>query len=458
MIGPKAKNETPWQVFVTTLVNEQNAYARTSCYVPGKEKLKEVKSNFVPQQLQDGKKLLRMTKEIGESKNPPLGDYGFSVIYIGQFFGADREGTVDGWWVDTDTVLPSNEQAADFVATFRHELGHALGISKRLDDVNKPGTKGETSICFSAEVTDPDSWNLHLADQNLNPAKPGMEILSAADFAKKKKADPGVKESDFFIVNNQNKGEDASGKNGKAYFVGPHVTDALAGATFFGVDGIPVNGWESRGFDGSHLQTAGMMSHREYSNYTSFMEAELAVMQDLGYDIDREAYFGHSVYGNGTTFTNTQGYFARNEEGTAYVEGTPSTVPLGIGLHIYGSRNTVTQAADILTNGTGATGIRVDGMQNTVIIPEDTNIHADGLRGNGILIAYGRDQVVNQAGTVTANGQGGTGICFDFGSSSNGADDEYRGSYIRYKRSVNEKTGEIKNPENWNLTGMNENE
>ena len=61
MIGPKAKNETPWQVFVTTLVNEQNAYARTSCYVPGKEKLKEVKSNFVPQQLQDGKKLLRMT-------------------------------------------------------------------------------------------------------------------------------------------------------------------------------------------------------------------------------------------------------------------------------------------------------------------------------------------------------------------------------------------------------------
>ena len=458
MIGPKAKNETPWQVFVTTLANEQNAYASTKCYVPGKKELKEVKSNFVPQQLQDGKTLLRMTKEIGESKNPPLGDYGFSVIYIGQFFGADRKGTVDGWWVDTDTVLPSNEQAADFVATFRHELGHALGISKRLDDVNKPGTKGETSICFSAEVTDPDSWNLHLADQNLNPAKPGMEILSAADFAKKKKADPGVKESDFFIVNNHVKGEDASGKNGKAYFVGPHVTDALAGATFFGVDGIPVNGWESRGFDGSHLQTAGMMSHREYSNYTSFMEAELAVMQDLGYDIDREAYFGHSVYGNGTTFTNTQGYFARNEEGTAYVEGTPSTVPLGIGLHIYGSRNTVTQAADILTNGTGATGIRVDGMQNTVIIPEDTNIHADGLRGNGILIAYGRDQVVNQAGTVTANGQGGTGICFDFGSSSNGADDEYRGSYIRYKRSVNEKTGEIKNPENWNLTGMNENE
>ena len=115
------------------------------------------------------------------------------------------------------------------------------------------------------------------------------------------------------------------------------------------------------------------------------MEVELAVMQDMGYDIDREAYFGHSVYGDDKTITNTQGFFARNEAGTAYIEGKPGTVPLGIGLHIYGSRNTVTQAADILTNGTGATGIRVDGMQNKVMIPAATNIHADGLRGNGVL-------------------------------------------------------------------------
>ncbi|MBR1553055.1 MAG: autotransporter outer membrane beta-barrel domain-containing protein, partial [Schwartzia sp.] len=50
--------------------------------------------------------------------------------------------------------------------------------------------------------------------------------------------------------------------------------------------------------------------------------------------------------------------------------------------------------------------------------------------------AYGSGQTVNQSGTVTASGQGGTGIRFDFGSSSNGADDEYRGSYIRYKRNV----------------------
>ena len=59
------------------------------------------------------------------------------------------------------------------------------------------------------------------------------------------------------------------------------MTDALEGAAFFGVNGVPVNGWEHDSFEGSHLQTTGMMSHRAYSNYTSFMEVELAVMQDL---------------------------------------------------------------------------------------------------------------------------------------------------------------------------------
>ena len=472
MIGPKAKNGQPWQVFVTTQKNEQNAYASSTSLIVKNGKAKETEVNFVAQQLQDGKELLRMTDKIAEMDNPPSGDYGFSEISIGQYMGAARKGAVDGWWVDTDTVLPTNEQAADFVGTFRHELGHALGISKSVTYFDEKGNSyvpegekdiitsketGEAMMRFSTEVTDKDSWNLHLVDQNLNPAKPGMEILSAAGFAAKKKADPGVKKSDFFIVNNRHKEEVASGKNGKAFFLGPNVTDALAGAMFFGVNGVPVNGWEHDAFEGSHLQTTGMMSHRDYSNYTSFMEVELAVMQDLGYKIDREAYFGHSVYGNGTTFTNTHGYFARNEEGTAYIEGKPSTVPLGIGLHIYGSCNTVTQAADILTNGTGATGIRVDGMKNTVIIPAATNIHAGGLRGNGILIAYGRDQVVNQAGTVTANGQGGVGARFDFGSSTNGADDEYRGSYIRYKRSVKEETGAIDDPENLKLTDMDEN-
>ena len=62
-----------------------------------------------------------------------------------------------------------------------------------LSETIKSEATGEVMMRFRTEVTDKDSWNLHLVDQNLNPAKPGMEILSAAGFAEKKEADPGVK-------------------------------------------------------------------------------------------------------------------------------------------------------------------------------------------------------------------------------------------------------------------------
>ncbi|SFW62473.1 autotransporter outer membrane beta-barrel domain-containing protein [Selenomonas ruminantium] len=239
--------------------------------------------------------------------------------------------------------------------------------------------------------------------------------------------------------------------------MGNHVTDALAGAKFNGVSGVPVNAWESGDiFEGSHLQTAGMMSHRQYSNYTSFMEAELAVMQDLGYAIDRKAYFGYSVYGNNQTLNNTHGFSARNAAGTAYTSAY-SEVPLGIGLHVYGAGNTITQSANILTKGTGAAGIRVDGEKNTINVPQSTEIHADGKNGKGVLFAYGRNQNLNLAGKVTASGSGGNAVEFNFGSSTNGAEDEYRGSYIRYERKVDSKTGNITKGTNLALNAMDNN-
>lgn len=442
LLGDGARNTQPWQIFVDT-DNRQNASATTySLRSTGTGTTKLWSQNFVMDQIQNGGAYSVLEQETLENNIPPAGMYAYSKITIGKFFGAEREGAELGWWVDTDTVLPTNEQAADFIGTVRHELGHALGISLESDKIGVGASGHKQTYYFIYPDVAANSWALHLMDQTGKMAKPGMFFVAPDDAEgtleklneyRAAEGKSALTANDVFIVN---KNIDANG-NGYAYFVGKNVTDALGGATFFGRSALPVNGWEGYQFEGSHLQTAGMMSHRKYSNYTSFMEVELAVMQDLGYDIDRKAYFGKSIYGNGGTITNTQGYFARNADGTAYLENTYSAVPLGIGLHIYGSNNTVTQAANIMTRGTGATGVRVDGMGNTLNIPKSTEIHADGLRGNGVLIAYGSGQTVNQSGTVTASGQGGTGIRFDFGSSSNGADDEYRGSYIRYKRKVN---------------------
>ena len=371
--------------------------------------MKKLAGIEISDKLSDKERFNLMGKYV--EKNAPGGDAGLSHVLIGQHFGAERTGAKakDGWWVDPDTILPTNEQATDLVATFRHELGHALGIliaRKPCDwdgnviEKEEPsygkGKSAKVLYKFADDITDKNSWSLHLVDKNGNHAKPGMMIVTTDGFNIIKEKKPGALQKDYFIVDDGD----------FAYFVGTHVTEALAGAKFNGVSGLPVNAWEGDVFEGSHLQTAGMMSHRQYTNYTGFMEAELAVMQDLGYDIDRKAYFGYSVYGNNQTINNTHGYSARNAAGTAYTSAY-SVVPLGIGLHVYGAGNTITQSANILTKGTGAAGIRVDGEKNTINVPQSTEIHADGKNGKGVLFAYGRNQNLNLAGKVTASGSGG---------------------------------------------------
>ncbi|MBQ3854197.1 MAG: autotransporter outer membrane beta-barrel domain-containing protein, partial [Anaerovibrio sp.] len=454
MLGAGAKNTLPWQIFVH--VNyDRNAYAMPVSFISDGKKI-DVKPEllYVKSQIVNNYKLDALTYEKAKTGVLPAGHYGYSDIEIGAYIGANRKEAINGWWVDTDTVLPTNEQAADFAATIRHELGHALGM---LAARTIQGTKA----FIVKNITDKTSWTLHLYDENGNQAKAGRQIVTTKMFNELKQKDPSLQPEDFFMVDDK---VDTSGK-GYAFFRGENVTEVLDGAKFFGISGLPVNGWEDGMFDGSHLHTAGMMSHRPYSNYTSLLEVELGVMQDLGYTIDRKALFGRSIYVNGEDIINNQGYFARNDQGTAYLTNTFSQVPLGIGLHIYGSNNTVTQSGNILTKGIGATGVRVDGAGNTLTIPANTTISADGYRGNGVLIAYGNGQNVNHAGTVTANGDKGTGIRFDFGSSSNGALDEYRGSYIRYKRFVsgyNEKepakAGTIIKADNLVLTDMNFNQ
>lgn len=370
MLGAGNKSPQPWAIAVVGLNNYKNAVASPKNYnVEGEYQ----PINYIKEAIQNGKVLCN----VEDFTQSPIawedGDTAFSFIQIGRYFGAEREGATSGYWVDTDTLLPTNEQSADFLGCFRHELGHALGILAEYDVYveDKENTllgKDEIPLLCYSQTND---WNSHLIDQNGNALDRAKLVITSEQFATLKADDSSLEEADFFIVDYVPQDNSTVGK---PYFVGENVTEALGGKTFDGVSGLPVNGWEGRDgnytFEGSHLQTTGMMSHRSYSNYTTFMEVELAAMQDIGYRLDRRAYYGKSIYADSQTITNTQGYSARNADGTAYLAGEYSTVPLGVGLHIYGSDNTVTQAADILTNGTGSAGVRVDGTGNALTVAQ----------------------------------------------------------------------------------------
>ena len=216
--------------------------------------------------------------------------------------------------------------------------------------------------------------------------------------------------------------------------VGPNINEVLEGA----LPGVPV---AMHAYWGDvRIYNPGMMSHLElknaamshqlYRNYVGLMEADLAVLQDLGWTIDRRLMFGRSVYGSGLNIVNDRGYYARTPDGTAYVPGEYNRALLGMGLHVYGSHNDIRQVADLLSAGEGGAGIRIDGEGNTLRIDPGVRVHANGPDGNGVIFAYGRNHVLVHRGDIEALGTSGVGLRFDFGDNMIPNDGEYRGSYI----------------------------
>ena len=102
-----------------------------------------------------------------------------------------------------------------------------------------------------------------------------------------------------------------------------------------------------------------------------------------------------------------------------------------MGLHIYGSGNTVFQNAPLMTKGMAAVGIRIDGCGNDVTVNRGVNVQADGPNGNGILTAFGKDHriTLTEGSKVTADGEGGIGAAFDFGQNELGNEFGSRASY-----------------------------
>ncbi|MFK4826250.1 autotransporter outer membrane beta-barrel domain-containing protein [Paenochrobactrum sp. BZR 588] len=292
-----------------------------------------------------------------------------------------------------------------------HEIGHALGV---LSNAFSWEDQNNRLAAFSADDFGPgfDVWSTHLRDDNDNFASAGQFINCKGCYVPD--------------------GEDAFDvRKDQAYFTGTHVSEVLNGA----MKGLPMRVATDYGpYDApffSHIELKNsLMSHQLYRNYSTLMEAELAALQDIGYTIDRRNFYGHSVYGDGLTIINNNPYFGRNADGTAYTDNTYNTAALGLGLHVYGSHNTITQNADLLSVGAGGGGIRIDGAANNLIVAPDVQVHANGANGRGIMFAYGKDHTLTHRGDVQAMGHDGIAVSFDFGHNSRGDGTGYRGSYI----------------------------
>lgn len=254
--------------------------------------------------------------------------------------------------------------------------------------------------------------------------------------------DPDPDEPDTDNTQKANAVQDAGesvGSQGGVSFTGKNVRDVLTvdgkvaeiapadgvhGVTVKG--GLPINCYEgddeNDGPELSHIELQNsLMSHQSYRNWCTYMEAELALLQDLGYDIDRSKYFGKSIYNSGTEDEHF---------GTINSKDWSSSQRQAIGLHVYGSYVDVEQKGSINASGNYSMGIRVDGVGNKVNI--NNAISANGAGGNALAVTYGKehDVTLQKDASLIAMGTDGVAARFDFGSNELGDQAGYRGSYI----------------------------
>ncbi|MBQ7630258.1 MAG: hypothetical protein IJS81_08625, partial [Selenomonadaceae bacterium] len=469
ILGPGANVSQPAQYFVGTN-NVGNASAQSFSFRNGSATQNPNLFNEIFQSGQNVTQFNDIEDIPFDSKTEQIfsnDDIAFGNIVIGQYIALDElndggYGFLNSTYYASPT--PELRLGLDISAVMFHEIGHSLGISTNrqpfsmTEKILLPGTS-YLGIYFGD--FNEKTYTAHIYDQYGRQAKPYAVVLASENdvsaLNQYLEENPDKKSTfsadNIFVVDNSMEAR----LSGKIYacFAGDNVTEALDGKTFTRGDGqqisgIPVNLWENGAPDFSHIELErSMMSHQNYRSYVNFMEAELAALQDIGYNIDRRNFYGRSIYNDGLTLTNYQGFSAR--ENGEYVDGYNNST-FGIGLHVYGSNNNITQAGNIFSNGAGAVGVRVDGVNNTITVAKDTEIHADGSYSDGVLIAYGKNHNVNIEGTVTATGESGKALSFDFGTNALGSDFEYRGSFMRYIR--NARNNELLNAYNVGFTSI----
>ena len=225
------------------------------------------------------------------------------------------------------------------------------------------------------------------------------------------------------------------------------------------VYGLPIHPTDDAGtFELSHIELRNSyMSHQDFRNWLVPMEAELALLNDIGYNINLRKYFGKSYYLSGKDINHMEQH--QYYKGFSELSGNNyttdfSTIDQAVGIHIYGDFNDVIQRApsplekeaegivndgNILMNGEGSIGVRIDGVNDTYTL-NSGNIYANGKENIGIAVTYGHGHniSINSGTAVTATGENSIAASFDFGANLFGtADSNIKGSYINYVKGNN---------------------
>ncbi len=379
------------------------------------------------------------------------------------------------WYMDDFSILPNNGVNGDYYGTITHELSHALGLAayhtKREDGTFVIGTAyqfpaNEETPAKDAIIFTPFELGIrdvfgrvpyYGKDEKDNPVyfdtnpeavhsfsgllgSRTIKSITKNEYQSLLKDPTKLSPDTFYVLSSG-----LSDANCGAYFTGKHVKEVLTTngeeAILTWSDnkgnppvkgGLPLNGYEGLAEifgspELSHIELKNsLLSHQGYRNWCTFMEAEIALLQDLGYTIDRSQYFGKSIYNSGTIDSDGNiSYFTYENP-----KGFDSNQAQGIGLHLYGRYLDITQKGNIDAKGAYSLGIRIDGVRNKLNI--DSAVQANGTGSTGLAVTYGKEHEITlqKQASLTALGKDGVAARFDFGSNELGDIFGYLGSYI----------------------------
>lgn len=359
--------------------------------------------------------------------------------FINIGLGIDEENS--GWQAYSGLHSLYRGKLPDMHTVMLHEIMHALGIStnvaKHYED------EGDDTYYFSEKDSPLSVYDKDLRIYGGDMDKPfdvKLEIVPKSFMAVGEGEDFDVIErAPYYIGQTAIKvlaGEDDYDKARQAIVDNGGLTNYSISYDEEGnypkVYGLPIHNADDDEIDLSHIELRNsFMSHQSFRNWLVPMEAELAVLKDIGYNIELRKFFGKSYYLNNITDTFTIGY--SEWDGNAYT-GAPSTASQGVGLHIYGNNNNITQASDILSAGEGSFGVRVDGVHNKYTLKSGSLIQTNGKENLGLAVTWGKNHTISieQGAAVKATGENGIAASFDFGNNLFGSLSVARGSYIYY--------------------------